>query len=109
MEASVTDAKNILAWIMRQAEGQFSVSKLLSDLRSSIDSRVRAEEAISVLVDHGYLREVRPNDSNKKGRKPSPRYDVNPHICGRVEYTSKNTRNTENVMDGDEEGWVYFD
>jgi hypothetical protein len=91
----VEDAKYVLRWIERSGREPFTKRDAFEGTKSRFGKVSELEPALSLLVAHGYIREdpkqIQPQGP---GRKPSPRYEVNPYF--KSEHASHNSHNSEN-------------
>lgn len=73
-------AKGILAWIQRHGRREFARSELYNHLRNreSINRSEDLDPGLEILVERNYLNPLPAETSRGRGRKPSPRYEVNP-------------------------------
>jgi hypothetical protein len=80
-DPAVEDAKYILRWVERNAVEGFTKRDAFEGTKQRFGKVSELEPALELLVAHGYIRED-PNQPHTKGpgRKPSPRYEVNPLI-----------------------------
>jgi replicative DNA helicase len=78
-DPTVEDAKYILRWIDRKGCEWFTKREAWQDTKGRFDTVADLEGGLGVLIEHGYIREE-PNQPPHRGpgRKPSPRYEVNP-------------------------------
>jgi hypothetical protein len=78
-DPAVEDAKYILRWIERGTVKIFTKRDALEGTKARFGKVSELENALELLVAHGYIRED-PNQPQHRGpgRKPSPRYEVNP-------------------------------
>jgi replicative DNA helicase len=78
-DPTVEDAKYILRWVERKGCEWFTKREAWQDTKGRFDTVADLEGGLGVLVEHGYIRED-PNQPPHRGpgRKPSPRYEVNP-------------------------------
>lgn len=89
-DAAFEDARVIQRWFERTAKQVFTARQAWSDLRQTFARTEDLKPGLSLLIDCGVLIEedtYRPGP----GRKPSPKYLVNP------ERPSQNTQNTQNT------------
>lgn len=82
-DPAVEDARHVLRWLdTRHDLESITRRDLHQSLRRRFPKPDDLDPAITLLVAHGYLRETapekRPTDQSPRGRKPSPRYDINP-------------------------------
>ena len=70
-------ARRILDWVSSEQVSEFTKSQVFNALRGGIQKAKELDEPLQMLVNHGYARgvsEKRPGP----GRKPSPKYEINP-------------------------------
>jgi putative DNA primase/helicase len=73
------DAKVLLAWVLRQ--DTFSRREAQQANRSRFYGVDELVEALDVLEEHGYIRQVAPPQKRtKRGRPRGPQYEVNPDL-----------------------------
>jgi hypothetical protein len=103
-DPKVADAKRVLTWLAQNVNSVNSVngSRVVSkrDIHAQVlGSRRTVEEAgdiISLLVKHGYLRLLLAEPSQGPGRKPSPRYEIHPHVFSARSLTQTGSQNSQN-------------
>jgi hypothetical protein len=90
MHPDVLSARIILDWISRRHAATFSKRDLFEGVKGRFQ-RVKAMiPAINLLVEHGYIREVQPEEADSSSRRPGrpagERYEVSPYVlkasCG---------------------------
>jgi replicative DNA helicase len=82
--AHTAGAKRILAWIARDSVKSFSKQECFTKVRNaSIEVATDVDGPLSLLSDLGYLRDIPSSRATGSGRKPSPRFVVNPKWDGR--------------------------
>lgn len=97
-DPDVADALHILAWVKRTATPSFTKREAFEALKGRFKRAVDMDPALNRLVEHEYIR-LQPQDNQVgPGRKPSPRYDVNPAV-----FASHNAHNAHNSSMGMEE------
>jgi hypothetical protein len=69
----------------KKLESGFSLRELVRNKWSHLSDQVIVEQAIGILEDCNYLRE-QPVKHLSLGRKPSPRFDINPDTFREVKY-----------------------
>ncbi len=82
-------ARRILNWVSSEQVSEFSKTQVFNTLRGSIQKANELDEPLQILVNHGYVRNV-PENRQGPGRKPSPKYEINPS------WLALNTLNTYN-------------
>lgn len=85
-------ARRIVDWLEEKQLTEFTERGAFNAMRGGAVQRVdHMKEPLRLLVEHGFIRERELNRSGP-GRKPSPRYDVNPELYA---------HNTQNAQNGD--------
>jgi hypothetical protein len=81
----VNDANAFIEWCKRAEKAEFSKRELFNGVRSSRFQRAADLDApLALLVEQGYLRPIEPLVTTQRGgRPPSPRYEVNPEALNR--------------------------
>jgi replicative DNA helicase len=79
-DPEVERAKIVLAWVTAGQKTHFTVRELYQGTRGRFKRVAELAPALSILVDHGFIREATPTVRPGPGRKPSARYDVNPLV-----------------------------
>ncbi|MCX6021263.1 MAG: DUF3987 domain-containing protein [Chloroflexi bacterium] len=96
-DPEVEDAQHIVRWLQQRA-GQATITK--RDLYQGTKGRFKKVTALdgplSLLLEHGYLREIEQEDRPGPGRKPSTTYEINPALT-----PSHNSHNSHNASGGD--------
>lgn len=78
-DPTIDDARHLLAWIERTQPTRFSRREVYRDNRGGrFHSVGDIDPALSVLEDHGHIRQAPPPERTGKGRHPSPTYLVHP-------------------------------
>ncbi len=78
-DPELTAARHVLAWIAAHGGEGFAERDAYNANRGRFKRVDAFRKALAILVEHGYLRrETIPRPAGKPGRKPSPRYAVNP-------------------------------
>jgi hypothetical protein len=100
-DPTVEDAKYILRWIERKECEWFTKREAFEGTKGRFGKVSELEPGLELLVAHGYIREA-PNQAQPRGpgRKPSPRYEVNPLI--KSEPSSQNSHYSQNSEDDEE-------
>jgi replicative DNA helicase len=90
-DAVVEQAKTILRWIEHENAHHFTKRDVHQAFRGRF-KRVEALDApLDLLLTHGYIGRRQESTSGGPGRKPSPRFEVNPL------WASQNTHNPQNT------------
>jgi hypothetical protein len=77
----VADAEYLLGLIRRRGHAKVSTRQLhMAASRSRFPRVTDLAPGLTILADHGYLRELPPRDLDGPGRPPSPVWAVNPHL-----------------------------
>lgn len=77
------DAQYVLRWIERHGKRVFSKSEAQHDGKRRFPKAIDIDPALAELTRRGYIR-LQPTCSTRPGRPPSPQYEVNPAMLGRV-------------------------
>jgi len=78
VDSAMDDARHVLRWIERNGMREFSRRDAQQALRGRL-KRVRGlSPALEILIEHGYVAPIRQPENSGPGRRPSPRYAVNP-------------------------------
>lgn len=87
-------ARKILNWIRREGCNSFARWQPFNDLRSDTDFPTpdSLDPALKILEDHNVIRATVPPLRSGAGRKPGPRYEVNPKVLN-----PENQENQENT------------
>lgn len=90
-DPTLDDARVLLTWIERTGASEFSKRDLHQGVRSArFQKATSVEEPLRLLEAHEYVRRL-PDPPSSGGRRPSPRYLVNPRVL------TQNTQNTHNL------------
>ena len=73
-------ATHALAWIDRKEKTQFSLRDAHQALKGRYRDVTEVRNALSVLEEHGYVRQICGQPDHKQGRPPSPQFAVNPEV-----------------------------
>ena len=92
-DPAVGQAKYLLRWMQAAHIDTFTKSEAQQTNRSQFRRVEDIEPAIALLVEHRYLFPLGRNEPRSAGRRPSPRFIVNPHVLA----VTENTENTENT------------
>jgi hypothetical protein len=87
------DARQIVNWIKRKKVKTFRSADIATDLRRFYDEPEKLVDALTYLAERGVIRHrTETSDPGKKGRKPTPGFEVNPFLLEVPEITI-NTNN----------------
>jgi hypothetical protein len=89
-DPQVSAARKILQWALSQDLQRFSKRDAHQALRGAFQTVADVQPALDTLVEHGLIRPEPLPDRQGRGRKPSPGYEISPHI------RTQNTQNTQN-------------
>ena len=81
-DPDVIAAGHLLAWILRSSADGFVERDAFNATRGRFKTMPVFRVALAKLTEHGYVRIGRRDSTKKAGRKPSPRYEVNPSRHG---------------------------
>ena len=70
--------RRLLAWIHLHKHTEFSRRDAHQAIKHSLHTVEEIDSPLSLLTSHGYIRPVDPRRLTGPGRRPSPRFDVNP-------------------------------
>jgi hypothetical protein len=101
-DPTVENAKYILGWIERKGCEWFTKREAFEGTKGRFGKVTELEPGLMLLIEHGYIRED-PNQPPHRGpgRKPSPKYEVNPFI--KTEPDSQNSHYSQNTHEETEE------
>ncbi len=77
-DPEVEGAQRVLRWTQQADVMTFTKRDAFNGTRGRFKRVEALEPVLSLLVEHGYIREQAPTQTGRPGRKPSPIYDVNP-------------------------------
>ncbi len=78
-DPEINGALKVLRWLEHRATESFTAKQAFDGLRAPFGKMAKLWPVLELLEEHGYIRELPPEDRpGKRGRKPSPRYLVNP-------------------------------
>ncbi|MCR5219622.1 MAG: DUF3987 domain-containing protein [bacterium] len=77
-DETLEGAKKIHAWIKRKHAERFTTQEVWQDLRRTFCRAPALREALTELADRFYIYEIPTEERTGPGRKPAPRYLVNP-------------------------------
>ncbi len=92
-DPAVRLAERLIKWLRNERVTQFSKRDAFNSIRGMIHRVDELEIPLQLLCDHSFVRLVE-NDRPGPGRRPSPKYEVNPI------FLAQNTQNTHNALDG---------
>jgi len=73
-------ARYLLGWIEKRGVESFTKRDAFEATKGRFKRAAALDQPLQLLVDTGYIR-LRPREATSRpGRKPSPRYDVNPYV-----------------------------
>ena len=88
-DPAIDMARKILSWVLSERISEFSKRQAFNTLRGSIQKVDELEKPFEILTSHGYIRDI-SQDRKGRGRKPSPKYKINPL------WLAQNTQITQN-------------
>jgi hypothetical protein len=86
---AIDAARRILDWVSSEQISVFTRREAFNALRGGIQKVNELDKPLEILINHGYIREV-SQEHQGPGRKPSPKYKINPL------WLAQNTQNTQN-------------
>lgn len=79
-DPAVEQAKQVLAWVRKQGLQSFSKRELFNGLRGRFHKVRDLDPVLLALVDHDFVRLIDTQPPGGPGRKPSPKFEVNPLV-----------------------------
>ncbi|MCU7803185.1 MAG: DUF3987 domain-containing protein [Candidatus Thiodiazotropha sp. (ex Lucinoma borealis)] len=79
-DPSINDAQHVLEWIQRERITEFSVRDVHAVHRSRFEKSRDIQPCLNILEERGYIQLCHDTEYKGSGRKPSPRYVVNPNL-----------------------------
>jgi hypothetical protein len=76
-DPAIDAARRILLWVSSDQVSEFSRREAFNALRGSIQKVDELDKPLEILTGHGYIRDI-SQDRKGPGRKPSPKYKINP-------------------------------
>ena len=111
VDPAVEDARRVLRWIEKNGAPTFTARDCFQGTKGYFKRMKNLCPSLAILEEHGYIRRGPEEQRGGRGRKPSPRYEVNPYIwshnshnsqkddstpfCGNSENTGNHTREVE--------------
>lgn len=90
------DARYVLKWIKRHDKRDFTKREAQQHGKRRFPKADDIDPALDELVRRGYIR-LKPSERSSLGRKPSPRYEVNPAVFSTKE-PQKRSQNAQNSI-----------
>lgn len=90
-DPAIAGARRALRWITDKNASIFTKRDLFEAMKGTVPKADDLDPILKLLTDHSYIRPVEADERPGPGRKPSQRYEVNPHIG------SHNSHNSPNV------------
>jgi len=103
-DAVVEQAKTILRWIEHQNARHFTKRDVHQALRGRFKRVEELDAPLALLLSHGYISSRPEPTGTGPGRKPSPRFEVNPLGASQNTHNPHNTgmdRNSEDSEDSE--------
>jgi replicative DNA helicase len=92
-DPSVEGARSVLRWIEKTGLRAFAKQECYQGCKGTLKRADDLNPVLSLLCDHGYLREIEAPDRVGPGRKAAPSYEVNP-VFFDGSYNSYNPQNS---------------
>lgn len=102
--ARADDAQYLLRWIKKEQHKHFSKRDAHRYGQKRFPKSDDLNPALEELARRGYIRQTADTDTDRSGRKPSPRYEVNPAVfdslktVDRIDKTDTGTPETSNSV-----------
>lgn len=81
-DPAVEGARLVLRWIERTSAKAFTKQQCYQGCKGTLKRADDLNPVLSLLCDHGYLREIEAPDRGGPGRKAASSYEVNPAVFG---------------------------
>ncbi|HEU5088422.1 MAG TPA: YfjI family protein [Roseiflexaceae bacterium] len=92
-DPALEPARVIVRWLETSGASIFTKRDCWQSVRGGVFQKAEdVDPALTLLVDHGYIREMAQEERAGPGRKPSQRYEVNPRVASHNSHKSQNTR-----------------
>ncbi len=95
-DPAVEGARLVLRWVEKTDARQFTKRDCYQGVKGTLKRADELDPILSLLCDHGYLREQESAERAGPGRKPSPSYEVNPIVFSSA-HNSQNSQNSQNT------------
>jgi replicative DNA helicase len=79
-DPAIDNASHILSWLTKKRETTLTKRDIFEGTKGRFKQVADLEKPLSLLMEHGYLRERTPDSRNGPGRSPSPGFEINPYI-----------------------------
>lgn len=95
LDEADSDARYLLRWIRQTAERKFSKRDAHQQRKNRFKKITDLEPVLVDLVERGYIRQDATLPEKKKGRNPSPLYEVNPAVFGVSDSKTLDSHNSQ--------------
>lgn len=85
-----SEAAYVLGWIKGRGGQSFTKRDAFHAMRGRFKRVVAMDPAVSLLIDHFFIRALPEDAERGAGRKPSPTYEVNPALCAQNSHNAQN-------------------
>ncbi len=104
-DESTDDAIYPLSWMQRHLRDKpaprlFTKRDAFEATKSRFKQAASLDGPLGVLCDHGYIREISPEQPPKVGRPPSPVYELNPDCVEKPSHNSQNSSSANSAKGG---------
>jgi replicative DNA helicase len=82
-DPAVNGAREILEWLKKNGPASFTKRDAFNGLRSAFARAAEMDEPLSILMEHGYIRQEFRERQPGAGRPPSPAFEVHPSLVMR--------------------------
>ena len=101
VDPSIENAKHLLRWLEQGVtESSFSRRDAFQATKGRFGKVADMLPALELLVDHGYVRPVITEKTNRPGRPPSTRYEVNPNWARHNSHNPHNSTSEDSGNSG---------
>lgn len=81
-DSDLEDARVLADWLIRTKPVEFTIRDMFTGVSRARFKKVTDLDAgLAILESHGYIRRQGEPERTGPGRRPSPRYDVNPYVA----------------------------
>jgi replicative DNA helicase len=89
-DPAIAAARRALRWLEVKGCTAFTKRDMFEALKGTLPKADDLDPILKILTDHAYIRPIEGDERGGPGRKPSQRYEVNPHIGSHNSHNSRN-------------------
>lgn len=86
---NVENAEAVVKWLQRTSDEQFSRRAVHQAMRNRCPRLAGLDDALRVLIEHGWIRPAEQEERAQLGRPRSPTFDVNPRLRGGADSSAR--------------------